>query len=590
MGCLLSKNNKEITTRGKELNKELNDEEDAPGPISKIPTLDEINNKTDDFDKYSDITQKKKLAEFLLNNDIKIFKRHVNEVKNMKNEEFYELFEGNTEYNYSTQNKREFKQLAQKFDDNRDLTSEYYDREEYYEYILKIWKSNILYKLKAAENEKEQNIILQKNNINISLWDDEFKEHFYNRINEKPIKSLAQRAKNYIEVNYGDFDELIKSVTHCKKKVENDEQRSHCHQKLCINLDTVEDKIVGEIIPNFVKQIGDGFVNLNSDFKKKEELKAIQNIKKSKLSKTEEKELILEIKKIYKTNNDKEEEELEKIRKKKEEEEEKKKEKEKNNRDKKDNKQNKNIENSNKVFSSIFDINDEFTKLKDLSNRFNESSDNRINFDKLNLKEKARVVFSNKMIKHAVLGISLANVSYSVLHLSKTIMDYHNYAQDFRERLDKIKNNFISHQNEVKYINEDDIDTSIEQIIECGKKFNSDLEDVEELIKDIKISIDQFKKEKNKSTISMVRSGITFLAGLIGAGLTEGSDKGEYIASAVSSGASLITSGIDFAIQDEAIEEFQKHIHEAFELKKQINNEINKLRNKFYMMSRKHYS
>ena len=304
MGCLLSKNNKEITTRGKELNKELNDEEDAPGPISKIPTLDEINNKNDDFDKYSDITQKKKLAEFLLNNDIKIFKRHVNEVKNMKNEEFYELFEGNTEYNYSTQNKREFKQLAQKFDDNRDLTSEYYDREEYYEYILKIWKSNILYKLKAAENEKEQNIILQKNNINISLWDDEFKEHFYNRINEKPIKSLAQRAKNYIEVNYGDFDELIKSVTHCKKKVENDEQRSHCHQKLCINLDTVEDKIVGEIIPNFVKQIGDGFVNLNSDFKKKEELKAIQNIKKSKLSKTEEKELILEIKKIYKTNND----------------------------------------------------------------------------------------------------------------------------------------------------------------------------------------------------------------------------------------------------------------------------------------------
>ena len=69
---------------------------------------------------------------------IKIFKRHLDEVMNLKNEDFYELFEGNTEFSYNTQNKREFKQLAQKFDDNKDLTIEYYNKTEYYEAVLSI--------------------------------------------------------------------------------------------------------------------------------------------------------------------------------------------------------------------------------------------------------------------------------------------------------------------------------------------------------------------------------------------------------------------------------------------------------------------
>lgn len=141
MGCLLSKNNQEITDKGKILNKKLSDEEEAP-----LPNFDVLKNLTVGSDKYSDISQKKELAKFLLNNDIKIFKRHLDEVMNLKNEDFYELFEGNTEFNYDTQNKREFKQLAQKFDDNRDLLIEYYDKKEYYEAVLSIWKPNILYK------------------------------------------------------------------------------------------------------------------------------------------------------------------------------------------------------------------------------------------------------------------------------------------------------------------------------------------------------------------------------------------------------------------------------------------------------------
>jgi len=573
MGCLLPRNDQEIVARGKALNKKLSDEEEAP-----LPNYDELKNKTVDSDKYSDIEQKKELAKFLLNNDIKIFKRHLDEVMNLKNEDFYELFEGNTEFSYNTQNKREFKQLAQKFDDNKDLTIEYYNKTEYYEAVLSIWKPNILYKLKTAGNEKEQNNILTKYKINTSSWDDNFEEYLRNILNYKPVKTLAQRAKNYIEDNYGDFDELIKCVTHCKNKVENGE-KTHCNKKLFINLDSATEKIVGEFIPHFMKQIGQGVINLDFDYRKKEMQNTIKKIKTSKLTKSEEKELINEVLKIYKINNDKEEEE-QKIKKMKEDKE-------------KDNKKNEKDKNNeikpNEIIDSILENNSECEKLKDLSIKFNNASDNKIHFNKLNLKDKIGAVFSNKMIKNAILGISLSNVSYSVLNLTKTIMSEQSYDLEFSSRLDKIRNNFIAHQNEVKYIDEDDIDNAIEQTIECGKKFNSDLADVEELISDIKKGIDEFQNGKKISIGGMVKSGVSFLVSLIGIGVTEGEDKVKYAISAVSNAVSVVGSGIDFAVHDKAIKELIIYIQDAKKLKKQIIDEINKLRNKFQEISNKHY-
>ena len=119
---------------------------------------------------------------------------------------------------------------------------------------------------------------------------------------------------------------------------------------------------------------------------------------------------------------------------------------------KKDEKKGKNIDYKAKV-SSFFEFNGEYKKLVNLSKRFNgENSDKKIEFSKLSLKDKAGAIFSNKQIKHAILGISLANVSYSVLNLSKTIIDFKKYNFEYRQRLDKIKNNFSKHKKDVKII------------------------------------------------------------------------------------------------------------------------------------------
>ena len=128
------------------------------------PTQTEDNKiKTNDTQpKYVDLPKKRKFAEFLLSNDLNIFKRNLQEVRQLNDEQFNQLFEGNVEYNYNTSNEKSFKQLAQKFEDNNDLIMEVYSNEKYYKWASQIWRPNILQKLKETEDEGEKDAILKK--------------------------------------------------------------------------------------------------------------------------------------------------------------------------------------------------------------------------------------------------------------------------------------------------------------------------------------------------------------------------------------------------------------------------------------------
>ncbi len=74
---------------------------------------------------------------------------------------------------------------------------EWYNREDYYKFGLKIWKPNILQKLKNADSLNEKNEILKQNKINTSSWDNEFSEYFNIIINQSSIKTYAEREILY---------------------------------------------------------------------------------------------------------------------------------------------------------------------------------------------------------------------------------------------------------------------------------------------------------------------------------------------------------------------------------------------------------
>ena len=81
MGCLCPKN---LKSKYNSLNEKLNDEDEAP-----VPTIEDLeaNHMTIGFSKYHDVAQKRKLAEYLLSNDINLFKRYLEEVKKLDDEE-----------------------------------------------------------------------------------------------------------------------------------------------------------------------------------------------------------------------------------------------------------------------------------------------------------------------------------------------------------------------------------------------------------------------------------------------------------------------------------------------------------------------
>ena len=330
-------------------------------------------------------------------------------------------------------------------------------------------------------------------------------------------------------------------------------------------------KILKEFVPQFVNKIFSQGENIFNETKKKEEEKAVNNILEAGLSPEQEKKLIDEVKKIYNKSEGKE------------------------------NNQKCNKDDEKDVFSSLFEFNKEFEDLEKLGNKFNSEKTDEdylnpedeekedLKFVRLDIKEKAEVIFSNKMIKHAILGLSLANVSYSVLHLAKTFMDYKRYSQEFTERLNEIKKKFRSHQNEVKVI-DDDIDKAIEQIIKCGQNFQSDLDEVEELISEIKDAINGVKNQRNTSILNIIASSGGVLLGIFGASTTKGTDRLEYVSASLADFLALVANGVDIYAQNELLQQFTQNMEEAKKLQTEIKEEIDKLRVKYEELSTKHFS
>ena len=546
MGCLCPKIDR--AKPSDDLNEKLNIE---PAPTEK-GNID-ANILTVGESKYQDIGQKRKMAEFLLNSDLNIFKRHLPEVKKLNDEEFNELFEGNTEYKFNVLNEREFRQLAQKFQDNKEILIQFYGNEEYYSCILQIWRPNILQSLKGAESQQKKDEILRRHKIDISQWDDNFRDDFTIIINTPPIEDLlAQRFKNYIQADYGDFDELIKNVDRCKKKVQNDEE-SHCNKTLRANLETSMSKVIKDMIPTYLKNLEKELPNIYSQVKDKEKENAIRDILDSGLRKENEKKLIDKVKKIY------EKQEFDPL---------------------------------------SFDFNKESNKIKELGEKFNRESyatyafgEDKVVFRGTDISEKVEVIFSNKIVKDAVLGLSMANLTYSVSHLNQTLMNYNQFSEQFKNRIDIIRKNFYKHQSEVKIIDdEEDVDILIEQISAIGQKFNQDLSDVSELIDEIKDAINNVQTEKNKTIFNMVLSGGGLVVGVVGMSVTKGNDSIDYAKASAAQVFSLISNAVDIHTQNKALKKFSDYLNEAENLRSKINEEIDKLRKKFVGLSGKHYS
>jgi hypothetical protein len=502
-----------------------------------------------------DLEIKRELAIFLAQNDYKKYQVFASEIKNLNDEQFTNLYIGNTDYNkFNSSNPALFKEYVQKFEDNIEIIDEWYDKKNYYTILAKLWKSNCISNLKGKDPE-EQEKILKNHGIDTNDWDSDFRDHFKSVI----VKSLnqeqiAKRLKNYIEADLGDFDEYIKTNVLCKQDIEENE-KSVCGMYLKQNLDINMYKLMKTVFPLFLEKYQKDFDLLSSDLKQKQEGAAKKKMIKSGMTESKSKKVLEEIMKKY--------------------------EKEKYTGDyipDKGLQKGKGRCRCNPIRR--------LEKVKETAVKFKNGKLNELTF-----KDKADAFLSNKMIKHAALGLSIMNLSYGILHLTQTFLYEDEVNKELSTRLERIRDSFEKHKNNVRQTLPEDVDEAAEYIKKLNADFNSDLEEVRQLIRDIKEAISSEKTEEKKSIGQLIASVLGGGGNAVAAFLCKNkSDQIEYATSSIFNWINLIINGADIAKARENIKKLEDSETKANELRLEIEAKIKDLREQFDNLKTAHFA
>ena len=109
-------------------------------------------------------------ANYLLKNDIKIYRQFIPLINDLDSESFENLFNGSIDFQYKIKMHHHFKMLIAKFDNFKCLLQEWYEEENNYKYLKELWLKNI--SLESLINKKDIEIekSLEKKDIYISQW------------------------------------------------------------------------------------------------------------------------------------------------------------------------------------------------------------------------------------------------------------------------------------------------------------------------------------------------------------------------------------------------------------------------------------
>ena len=155
------------------------------------------------------------LVNYLLEKDVRTYSKLLPEIQSLNSEEFHKLFNGE-EYNYNVINKKEFKQLANKFNNFFMILDCYYEEDQYYPYIQDLWINNI-----CIEDLGEDDYIttLKKYTIKYDEWPQDLKLKFkYLMKNTEGTRIYELKQK--FETQYSSYYKLVQNLMQLKQKFE----------------------------------------------------------------------------------------------------------------------------------------------------------------------------------------------------------------------------------------------------------------------------------------------------------------------------------------------------------------------------------
>ena len=118
------------------------------------------------------------LVDLILENDVKIYRKFLPEIRKLDSNSFKNMFCGNKNYNYVIKNKPQFNQLLNKFENFKFLLEEWYEDTDTYAYIIELWEKYISIESLRDKKEKEIEDFLSEKKIHYISWPQRIKEQF----------------------------------------------------------------------------------------------------------------------------------------------------------------------------------------------------------------------------------------------------------------------------------------------------------------------------------------------------------------------------------------------------------------------------
>lgn len=157
----------------------------------------------------------REVTNYLLKNDIKIYRQFMPLINGFNSEQFEKLFNGIDDYDYKIKMHYHFQLLIAKFNNYKNLLLEWYEDNENYKYLKELWLKNISFEslINMKDNEIEQ--CLENKDIYINKWPKDKKEIFLQNLRDSR-NTIYKRIKRFfssIPEKLKKLLELINSLT-----------------------------------------------------------------------------------------------------------------------------------------------------------------------------------------------------------------------------------------------------------------------------------------------------------------------------------------------------------------------------------------
>ena len=152
----------------------------------------------------------REITNYLLKNDIKIYRQFIPLINRFNSEQFEKLFNGIDDYDYKIKMHYHFQLLIAKFNNYKNLLLEWYEDNENYKYLKELWLKNISFESLINMKDIEIEQCLENKDIYINEWPKDKKEIFllnlrdsrntiYKRI-KRFFSSIPEKLKKLLEL------------------------------------------------------------------------------------------------------------------------------------------------------------------------------------------------------------------------------------------------------------------------------------------------------------------------------------------------------------------------------------------------------